>query len=100
MLRPLDRVVQIQSAKRQKTIAGGAAWPKPDASTASSDAVAAACSAAAASGAAALQGLATSVAADALGAAAGIPLPPPIEKRESHLKRPVGLALHDLQVHT
>ena len=86
LLNSPDRVIQI-SAKRQKT-GGAAAWPVP---TTDADADAHAASSAATS-ASALTSLAASV------APTGAPAPPALGRTASHLKRPAGLSLHDLQV--
>ena len=80
-----DRSIFVPSAKRRKG-EDGTAWPKPSAADASSDAALSATT----SSKAASKG---KTAADG-----GASAPPKVTKSRSHLKRPAGLALHDLQV--
>ena len=87
-----DRVIQIESARKRQKKADGTAWPVKQASEAATgDAAAAASSAAAAGSTAALASLAAAT-------STAKPQPPALTKSASHLKRPAGLALHDLQV--
>jgi hypothetical protein len=92
-----DRVIQISANKRQRTDAGSSstAWPIPEASAA------AATTTSAVDPAAALRQVAADAkAASSKAAASKAAAKPPLQRQESrsHLKRPAGLALHDLVV--